>query len=412
MTVWQRNFTLVWLNNFITAVGMMAFLPLFPLVLRDLGLDSPATIEIWSGLLVAGAPLTAAFMGPLWGALGDRVGRKPMVVRANFAILIFVGAMSLATSAPQLLVLRLMQGVFSGFMAPSITLVSVATPLEQQGRVTGWLSTAVTAGSVLGPVLGGAVADAWGFRAVFLVTAALSGVGALVVKLWVVEPPVAREAQPSATGSRVPAPGLLLSVWRDLLAFLAPGPLRTLLLIVFALRFAMRLVDPTLALYVELLGDTPPERLATVTGLLFAATAAATLAFTPLWGRWGDHRGHGRMLAACAAAGALLFAAQGLVTGAGALYPLRFLAGAVMAGTLPAAYALTARASSAARRGSALGLTFSSQVLANALGPAAGGLLAAAFGLRPPFFVAAAIMALAALAAVRARGRSQAATNP
>jgi DHA1 family multidrug resistance protein-like MFS transporter len=394
MESWKRNFLLVWLNNFVTAAGMMAFLPLFPLYLRQLGVTDESSVRIWSGVLVAGAPLTAAFMGPVWGALGDRIGRKPMMVRANLAIVVFVGAMSLVGSPLQLLALRLAQGLFSGFMAPSMTLVSVATPPGRQGRVSGLLHTAVIAGGLVGPVLGGFLADRIEFRWVFVVCALLSIVAASIVALWVREAPRVRPA--SADTSGLETLSLMRTVLRDVAVFLAPGPLRALLVAVFAVRIGAALIDPILVLHIERLDGYHPELLATTTGLVFGATAAATLVLTPVLGRIGDRRGHAGMLAICAAGGGLAYAAQGVATSVSWLYVLRFLSGAALAGVLPAAYAIAARASSAERRGGALGVTFSSLVLANAIGPAGGGLLAALIGLRPLFFVAAALMLAAA----------------
>ncbi len=401
MEGWKRNFALVWLNNFVTAAGMMAFLPLLPLYLRELGVADPAAVQVWSGLLVAGAPLTAAFMGPLWGAVGDRVGRKPMMVRANLAITVFVGAMSLVTSAPQLLLLRLGQGLFSGFMAPSVTLVSVSTPPERQGRVTGLLHTAVIGGSLVGPVLGGFVADHVGFRAVFVACALLSAAAALVVARCVSEP---APSEPRPTGALRVGP-LLRSVLDDFATFLGPGPVRSVLLSVFVVRFGAAMVDPVLVLYIETLDGFEPALLATTTGLVFGATALATLLMTPLWGRLGDRHGHGRLLALCAGGGALSYAAQSLVTSVAPLYALRLFSGACLAGVVPAVYAMTATHSSAARRGGALGLTFSSLVLANAMGPMLGGLVAAAIGMRPLFLVTAALMGLAAWRALASRRR-------
>jgi len=393
----RRTFQLVWLNNFITAIGMMGFLPLFPLLLRDLGLHDDAEVKVWSGLLAGAAPLTAAFMGPVWGVVGDRIGRKPMMVRANLAITLFVGAMALAKTPEQLLLLRLAQGLFSGFIAPSITLVSVNTPLHRQGHVTGLLSTAVMAGSLIGPTLGGLVADHASFAWVFVACAALSAAAAALVA-WGV-----REERPRAADGTPAAPlraGTVFAALRaDLALFWRPGPLRTVVAIVFVTRFGMRLVDPVLALWVEHLGDTPPERLGTVTGSLFSASALATLLFTPLWGRFGDRRGHGRVLVACAGVGAACYVAQGLVTSVAPLWPLRFVANAFLSGCQPAAFALAAHASAEERRGATLGLAFGSQVLANAAGPAAGGLLASVIGLRELFLLSAALMALAALRA-------------
>jgi DHA1 family multidrug resistance protein-like MFS transporter len=242
-------------------------------------------------------------------------------------------------------------------------------------------------------VLGGALADGVGFRSVFVVCALLSAGAALLTSLAVREPPLARPRQAGALRPLL----LMRSVLDDFSTFLAPGPLRTVLICVFTVRFGAAMVDPVLALYVETLAGVRPELLATTTGLVFGATALATLLLTPVWGRLGDQRGHGVLLAACAGGAALFYGAQGLVESVTPLYVLRFCSGACVAGIFPAAYGMAARHSSPERRGGALGLTFSSIVLANALGPATGGAAAALIGLRPLFACAAVLMAGAAL---------------
>jgi DHA1 family multidrug resistance protein-like MFS transporter len=278
-------------------------------------------------------------------------------------------------------------------MAPSVTLVSVMTPPERQGRVTGLLHTAVIAGSLCGPIIGGALADNVGFRFVFVACATLSAGAALMTSLAIREPPLTRERQ---VGALRPL-RLMRSVFDDFSTFLSPGPLRTILICVFIVSFGAAMVDPILALYVETLSGVPSERLATTTGLVFGATALATLLLTPIWGRVGDLRGHGTLLISGAAGAAIFYGAQGLVESVTPLYVLRFCSGACVAGIFPAAYAMAARHSTPERRGGALGLTFSTIVLANALGPATGGMVAAVLGLRSLFLFAAVLMAGAAV---------------
>jgi DHA1 family multidrug resistance protein-like MFS transporter len=385
---WRRNFVLVWVNNFVTAVGMMAFLPFWPLYLGEVGVEDPRLVRLWSGLLVAGAPLTAVFMAPVWGVLGDRIGRKWMMLRANLAICLFVGCMSLVATPWLLLLLRLGQGVFSGFVAPSLTLVSVSTPKEKQGQVTGLLHTAVLAGGACGPLLGGFVSHEFGHRWVFVVCASLSAAAFLVTFLFVREPASSsnRSGQQESLKQRLGA---------DLAEFLARGPFRALLISVFIVRFGAALIEPTLALFVrQLLGDEE-ARVELLTGWVASALAVATLVFAPFWGRWGDRIGYARLLTICSAGCAVLYLAQGFASSVNWLYGLRFAGGAFLAGIVPTAYAMAAQQSSQDRRGSAFGLAFSSLGLANALGPLMGGVLAASMGLRPMFLVAAALMAVA-----------------
>ena len=165
MHSWRHTYWVVFVSNLITAVGMMSFLPFFPAILQDLGVVDPDARAAWSGVCFGAAPLAAAFMGPIWGSIGDRFGRKLMLVRALLAIAVFVGAMGLATSPWHLLFLRLGQGVFSGFVPPSITLVSVASPREIQGRVTGSLQAALPIGMILGPLAGNFIQAAHGLSA-------------------------------------------------------------------------------------------------------------------------------------------------------------------------------------------------------------------------------------------------------
>jgi DHA1 family multidrug resistance protein-like MFS transporter len=270
--------------------------------------------------------------------------------------------------------------------------------------VTGLLQTAVVSGSLCGPVLGGWVADTFSFRAVFAVCATLSAVAAALVALWVSEPPRER-AEPGPDGEVEPLT-LMARVWSDAVTFLAPGPLRSVLLAVFAVRFGSAMVDPLMALHVETMSGYRIDRLATTTGLVFASAALATLLFTPIWGRAGDRRGYGRLLALCAGGCSVFYLGQGLVHSVLPLYALRFLSGAFLAGIYPAAYAIAANNSSVERRGGALGFTFSSFIFANAAGPVAGGMLAAAIGLRNVFTIAAALMAFASLR-VMTRTRAQ-----
>lgn len=105
------------------------------------------------------------------------------------------------------------------------------------------------------------------------------------------------------------------------------------------------------------------------------------------------------MFRICAAGAAVLTAAQAFVSSLAPLLVLRLLAGAFMAGIMPTAYSAASRHSSADQRGGAYGFTFSSVILARALGLLAGGWLAAAAGLASLFVIGGALMAVAAVMA-------------
>ncbi|MCZ6597352.1 MAG: MFS transporter [Planctomycetota bacterium] len=389
MKPWQRTYWVVYAANLITAAGMMSFLPFFPTFLRELGLTERAEIAAWTGLVFGAAPFAAAIMGPIWGAIGDRFSRKWMVLRALVAITLFVGAMSLVRSPLQLLVLRLGQGVFSGFVAPSITLVSVAAPREVQGRIAGGLQTALAAGSIGGPLLGAFVHETFGIRNVFLVVAAASGLSALLLLFLAREEPGLTETMEEWSPTSV-----LVGVRRDLRDLFANRGLRSALFVLFVVQFGVGMTNPLLELYVRELWAGDPALVPRLTGILFSVFAVASVVAMPLWGRLGDRIGHGRALVRSAFGGALVLGLNAAAPTYGLLVGARVLLGAATSGASATAFGVAATSTAVERRGGALGAAFSARALAMSVGALAGGALAALLGIRGLFALGALLVAL------------------
>jgi len=127
--------------------------------IRQLGVTDHNELARWSGVVFAGPFLTAFIATPLWGNLGDTFGRKLMVVRTMIGLglsQIFVG---FSQNVWQLFLFRIHQGAISGFIASTLALVSTSTPKEKTGYALGLLHSATAGGTVLGPALGGFLAD-------------------------------------------------------------------------------------------------------------------------------------------------------------------------------------------------------------------------------------------------------------
>jgi MFS transporter, DHA1 family, multidrug resistance protein len=389
MDIAGRNFAAIYASNLFTAVGMAAFIPFIPYYVEELGVADPGSQRIWSGLIVAGAPLMAAIFGPIWGALSDRIGRKIMVLRSLLAITLFVGLMGVVVAPWQMLVLRLLQGVFSGFIAAGNTLVSVSTPVERQGKVLGLLQTGLLVGLALGPLLGGVVGDGVGHRPVFYVTAGLAAL-AFGLVAWLV-----RE-DPSAARRPADEAGLVRGMARDLMAALAPKEMRLFLGSLMGFRAGLSLMIPILPVYLERIGGYPAAHRSTMASLLFVAVAVPLLLFVTLWGRRADFRGPGRTFVACAVLSAVFFPGYAWAGSALALIGIRTFQGVFLAGLMPSAYAAVARMTPASQRGATMGLTQSSMQLAMAMGPIVGGVLAAWMDLVILFYLAAGLFLIAA----------------
>jgi MFS family permease len=407
MDRWRRTHRAVWFANLVTAAGMMSFLPFFPSHLQSLGLEDRAEIATWAGVLYGAAPLAAAVMSPFWGALGDRVGRKVMVLRSMCAIAVFVGAMAFARSPWQMLVLRLLQGAFSGFVAPSLTLVSVAAPADRQGSISASLQQAMTLGAIFGPALGEFARQQGGIRTAYLTVAALATVSAVCVAVFAHEH--ASDRRGAAPTPPVGPRGMLRSCFDDVAALRTNRALRSAVVLTFWLQFGMGATTPMLELVVQGLPSDAAHLLPVSTGALFSAVAIANLVALPVWGRWGDRAGHAPLLTICALASGAALALHGLDWSFDGWVAMRFVLGAAMAGSGPLAFGVAAAESSTGGRGSAFGVVFAARCLAVAVAASAGGAAFSLLGSRGLFVGAGALVFSAgAWEAWRARAQSQA----
>ena len=137
------------------------------LFVEELGVTGKA-VPFYAGIAVASSSVTSAIMSPIWGSLADRYGRKPMMLRASIAMTLTMGGIAFVPSVFWLLVLRFLNGVFSGFVPNSTALIASQVSKDQSGYALGTLSTGVVAGTLMGPLIGGLIAENLGMRNVFL----------------------------------------------------------------------------------------------------------------------------------------------------------------------------------------------------------------------------------------------------
>ena len=308
-----------------------------------------------------------------------------MVLRSLLAITMFVGLMGLVTAPWQLLVLRLLQGMFSGFVAAGNTLVSVSTPVERQGRVMGVLQTGLLLGFALGPLLGGVIGDTMGYRSAFFVTSALAASACLVVTF------LAREDHRIQKAS-VGGEGIFRGMAHDLLGSLESRGMRYLLSSLLCFRTSLSLMVPVLPIYLVQIGGFDLSVKTTMASLLFTSMAAPVIFFVALWGWRADRVGPGNNFVLCTFITAFCFLSYGLAWTAWMLIVMRALQGVFLAGIMPSIYAALARLSPGVSRGAAMGLVQSSLQISMAGGTILGGFLAAAMNLKVLFVISCLLM--------------------
>ncbi len=359
-------------------LGISMFLPFLPLYLRQLGVTEPGKLETMSGLIFAAPFFAATVATPVWGFLGDRHGRKLMVVRAALGLTVAATLMGLATTVAQLFFLRVGQGAISGFIAAAIALMASSAPRERMGYALGTLQTAIPSGTILGPLVGGYLADRIGARQVFFVTAALTLTSAIIVMALVRE------------GERTRSNEGFGRIWENYRLVFGTPQIRLLYFVLFGCQFALMALGPVMALFVESLG-AHGRLLATTTGAIFAVTGLATVLTAPRWGRRSDRGGYRPTLGIALIGSGLFALPQGLVTAPWQLFLARIPYGVFIGGVVPSVHAMISLRAPDARRAGVLGITSTALMLGNLMGPLLGGAIAGAFGLRSIFFVSTAV---------------------
>jgi len=283
MKLWERNLYSLWFGRFIAIAGLTMVMPFLPLYIRELGITGREAIKLWSGFIYAAPFMISVFMQPLWGIMGDRYGRKPMVVRGMLGLAAAFFLMGFSHTVFQLLVFRFFQGVFSGFAAPSLALQASCTPEDRMGQALGTLQSAQVTGFIVGPLLGGLLSHLMGYRPIFFWTGACCLTGALIVVGFVREEFIKKGEK---KGSRLRQN--LLDVYRS-------ANLRTMLVLLIMVQVSIQIVTPFLSLYVEYL-KVSPDRVGLMTGLVFGITGVTNALTTPFWGKRADRVGYRKIL--------------------------------------------------------------------------------------------------------------------
>ncbi len=386
---WHRTLLVIFLAQLTTAVGFSSIFPFLPLYVQSLGSVTGADIELMAGLVFSAQAFTMMIASPIWGLVADRFGRKLMVQRAMFGGSVILLLMAFVRSSEELVALRAIQGTITGTVAASNALVASVAPRRRTGFAMGLLQVGLGAGVALGPLLGGAVADAYGYRSAFYVTSALLFVSGLMVWRWVHESFIA----PAGSGE---GQARWIRHWQAILS--AQG-----VRISYAMRFTSQLgqqmIVPMAPLFIASL-MTDATRLNTVTGLVVGTGAAFTTLTAIYLGRLGDQVGHRKVLIYSSLGAACFYWPASLVGSPWQLLALQAAVGVALGGVVPSISALLAGYTQIGEEGAVYGLDNSIRSAAQSVAPMVASGVAIAFGLRAVFVAAAAVFGVAVLLAL------------
>ena len=386
----MRNVWALALIVFVAFVGFQFFSPFLPLYVFELGVTDPRHIALWSGALAAVTPAISGFLGPLFGRLADRYGRKLMLIRSLVGFTFVIAAMGLVTSVEQLFVARAIQGLFAGFTPMAMAVASVSAPREKVPAAIGMVESAQLLSGAVGPAAGGYVASHFGIRYAFFVTAGMCALALLgLVFLF-------REVGPAPGGLRQPAARLPM---RHLVRY---PYLPTILVLLMIAQF----LDRGLALLVPLqVAALPaPTAVAATSGLIISVAAVTATVSANVVARLARDISPARLLTAALLAGAPLCAAMALVHTWPTLLVLRALVGLVLGGAITLAYTLGAAIVPGEHRGAAFGWLAIGVQVGTAASPLVTGVMAAAS--LPGAFLVYGALALAGAGLLAVSGRA------
>ncbi|MTD37061.1 MFS transporter [Erwinia sp. CPCC 100877] len=380
MEKWKINLISVWFGCFFTGLAISQILPFLPLYVARLGVTSHEALSLWSGLTFSITFLVSAIVSPMWGSLADRKGRKLMLLRASAGMAVAILLQAFASSVWQLFLLRGLMGLTSGYIPNAMALVASQVPRERSGWALSTLSTAQISGVIVGPLLGGFMADHLGLRTVFLVTAGLLMVSFLVTLLLIHEGArPTRKKNERLSGKAVfatlPYPKLIISLF----------------VTTMVIQLCNGSVGPILALFIkEMAPDS--NNIAFMSGLIASVPGISALISAPRLGRLGDRIGTARILVATLIAAVVLFFAMSFVTSPIQLAVLRFLLGFADGAMLPAVQTLLVRNVSEQVTGRIFGYNQSFMYLGNVVGPLMGAGVSALAGYRWVFIATALVV--------------------
>ena len=372
----KRNVAIMWFANFFIAGSMTMVMPFISLYIKSFGNFSESYVQNWSGWIFGITFVTALLFSPIWGRIGDLYGRKKILIFSASGLALSVLLMGFASSVWHLFVLRLLMGIFTGFIPMSQAFISIQTPKEIAGRVLGTLQTGSITGTLMGPILGGTLADSFGYAATFKGVSLTIFLSAIIV-LFGVKEVQAKVTNIEEKSSYTP---------KEVITHIIKQPVLLIVMLLSALvQIAHFSVQPILSLYVEEIHGA--VNIAFYSGLVFSVAGVGNLFMAKRWGSLGDRIGYTKVMIGLLFLAGLVYLPGAWVSSLWQLVILRFMVGVAIGGIIPVRLAYIRQEAPISMQGEVLGYNTSLRFLGNVIGPVLGGMVSGWFGLSSVFYV-------------------------
>ena len=324
METWKRTVYISLVCVFCTAFGVSQLAPILPLYFHDLGVQTPEAMSLWSGLATGATYIIVCLAAPFWGRVADKKGRKITLIRSSFGMALCNALIAFQTTPEGVVLIRLIQGLVSGFYSASITLIASESPIERTGWALGLLASANLAGSLIGPLLGGYIADTVGIRNDFIIVGALMGLAGVLATIFIHENYV---PQPNPEKLSIRKLKEQIPEFNSIVALCVAS---------FIYAICIMSLQPVISVYIKGIVPSDTENLAFIAGAVFSAMGIAQLMSSSPLGKLVDKIGPRKVLVVSLIYVGILNIPQAYVSDVYQLAIIRFLQGFGLGGMLPA----------------------------------------------------------------------------
>lgn len=355
---------------------LIPFLPIY--MQSELGATAD-NVSLWSGVTYAITFAISAFVSPIWGKLSDKMGKKPMIIRASFllAITYFLGG--IVRTPFELFLVRAFQGIASGLWPACLVMMSACVPKNKIGISMGLMQSANICGGIIGPLLGGILATAFGMRNSFYVGAVALSLITVATILFIKEPPVAPEKEINKAQNT------------SYLTFIKDKNILILLLCVCMTNLVILQIQPIVSLYVQQLSHNS-DKAVLLTGFIMSLGGIAGALASPLWGKTGQKVGFYKTITLAFISAGLLMSLQGVPNSLVLFGLMQFLCGLGFSGIFPSANSILVLLTPPSSRGMGFGSLFSAQMIGGALGPVIGGVIVSFMSFNTVYIISGSIL--------------------
>ena len=324
METWKRTVYISLVCVFCIAFGVSQLAPILPLYFHDLGVQTSEAMSLWSGLATGATYIIVCIAAPFWGRIADKRGRKITLIRSSFGMALCNILIAFQTTPEGVVLIRLIQGLVSGFYSASITLIASESPIERTGWALGLLASANLAGSLIGPLLGGYIADTVGIRNDFIIVGIIMSLAGLLATVFIHE-----DYKPKANVEKLSINKLKEQIpeFNSVIALYVAS---------FIYAICIMSLQPVISVYIKGIVPSDTENLAFIAGAVFSAMGIAQLMSSSPLGKLVDKIGPRKVLVISLIYVGILNIPQAYVSDVYQLAIIRFLQGFGLGGMLPA----------------------------------------------------------------------------